>query len=143
MQNFWFYFVILGNLLVTLGTLLKITLAFKVGGTRRNFSKYYCTLPTDVTIQIHSQKLHLHFNFCFPLPFLPCSLQFVFSIGLEDMTTLILGLGVFCQWCGLLRFLSYFDTYNVSGWCGVGGGRGGEGDEWIGGERCGSEGGEG
>ena len=42
-------------------------------------------------------------------------MQAVFNVQLEDMTTLILGLGVFCQWCGLLRFLSYFDTYNVSG----------------------------
>ena len=38
MQNFWFYFVILGNLLVALGTILKITLAFKVSGNRRNLT---------------------------------------------------------------------------------------------------------
>ncbi len=30
-----------------------------------------------------------------------------------DATSIILGLAVFGQWCGLLRFLSYFETYNV------------------------------
>lgn len=39
--------------------------------------------------------------------------KIILSIPLEDATTLILGLGVFFQWCGLLRFFSYFDTYNI------------------------------
>ena len=43
-------------------------------------------------------------------------LQDVLYVKLEDCTALILGLGVFCQWCGLLHFLSYFESYNVSGW---------------------------
>ena len=41
-------------------------------------------------------------------------LYIVLSMNLEDITTIVLGLAVFLQWCGLLRFLSYFDTYNVS-----------------------------
>ena len=41
-------------------------------------------------------------------------LQDVLSVNLENSTALILGLGVFCQWCGLLHFLSYFESYNVS-----------------------------
>ena len=32
---------------------------------------------------------------------------------LVDATSIILGLAVFGQWCGLLRFLSYFDKYNM------------------------------
>ena len=35
------------------------------------------------------------------------------SIALVDITSIILGLAVFGQWCGLLRFLSYFDKYNM------------------------------
>ena len=35
------------------------------------------------------------------------------SIELVDATSIILGLAVFGQWCGLLRFLSYFDKYNM------------------------------
>ena len=68
LQNLWFYGVVFGNLLVVIGTIIKISIAFKI----------------------------------------------VLSINLEDITTIILGLAVFFQWCGLLRFLSYFDTYNVS-----------------------------
>ena len=30
-----------------------------------------------------------------------------------DITSIILGVAVFGQWCGLLRFLSYFDKYNI------------------------------
>ncbi len=35
------------------------------------------------------------------------------STALVDATSIILGLAVFGQWCGLLRFLSYFETYNM------------------------------
>ena len=34
-------------------------------------------------------------------------------MSLVDATSIILGLAVFGQWCGLLRFLSYFDKYNM------------------------------
>ena len=34
-------------------------------------------------------------------------------MSLVDATSIILGLAVFGQWCGLLRFLSYFDKYNI------------------------------
>ena len=30
-----------------------------------------------------------------------------------DTTSIILALSVFGQWCGILRFLSYFDKYNM------------------------------
>ena len=32
---------------------------------------------------------------------------------LNDVSSIIFGMGVFFQWLGLLRFLSYFDKYNV------------------------------
>lgn len=38
----------------------------------------------------------------------------ILSVGMADWTALILGLGVFYQWCGLLYFLSYFGKFNVS-----------------------------
>lgn len=30
-----------------------------------------------------------------------------------DIASIIVGLAVFAQWCGILRFLSYFDKYNM------------------------------
>lgn len=60
-------------------------------------------------------------------------MQKVLSINLEDVTALILGLGAFCQWWGLLLFLSYFDKFNVSVLCRVDGRRRDEmelGDGW-------------
>lgn len=44
---------------------------------------------------------------------LQCCLQVIDSIELVDSTSIIIGLAVFGQWCGLLRFLSYFDKYNM------------------------------
>ncbi len=35
------------------------------------------------------------------------------SIVLVDITSIMIGLAAFGQWCGLLRFLSYFDKYNM------------------------------
>ena len=35
------------------------------------------------------------------------------SIELVDVASIILGLAVFAQWCCILRFLSYFDKYNM------------------------------
>lgn len=35
------------------------------------------------------------------------------DVKFADVTSIILGLAVFGQWCGLLRFLSYFDKYNM------------------------------
>ena len=39
--------------------------------------------------------------------------QVVNSITLADTASMILGLAVIAQWCGILRFLSYFDKYNM------------------------------
>ena len=39
--------------------------------------------------------------------------QAINNIEVVDITSIILGLAVFGQWCGLLRFLSYFDKYNM------------------------------
>ena len=41
------------------------------------------------------------------------SIQRINNIEVVDITSIILGLAVFGQWCGLLRFLSYFDKYNM------------------------------
>ena len=41
-------------------------------------------------------------------------LQEVHHLEVDDVVSIIYGLGVFLQWFGLLRFLSYFDKYNVS-----------------------------
>lgn len=35
------------------------------------------------------------------------------SIAVVDIASIIVGLAVFAQWCGVLRFLSYFDHYNM------------------------------
>ncbi len=35
------------------------------------------------------------------------------STDLVDITSIILGLAVFGQWCGILRFLRYMETYNI------------------------------
>jgi mucolipin 3 len=35
------------------------------------------------------------------------------SMNMVDITSIIVGLAVFAQWCGILRFLSYFDKYNM------------------------------
>lgn len=35
------------------------------------------------------------------------------SIAMVDIASIIVGLAVFAQWCGILRFLSYFDNYNM------------------------------
>ena len=44
----------------------------------------------------------------------PCPhTQQIHSLELVDITSIILGLSVFGQWMGLLRFLSYFDKYNM------------------------------
>ena len=94
---------------------------------------FYSLCMLTYPIKICKQMLSIFTRFSFPFLYLfyPttsfCPVQAVLNVQLEDMTTLILGLGVFCQWCGLLRFLSYFDTYNVSG-------REGEGDGcgWMG-----------
>ena len=37
----------------------------------------------------------------------------VTTIEVVDFTSIILGLAVFAQWCCILRFLSYFDKYNM------------------------------
>ena len=34
-------------------------------------------------------------------------------MNMVDITSIIVGLAVFAQWCGILRFLSYFDKYNM------------------------------
>ena len=44
------------------------------------------------------------------------ALQDALSLELENWMAPILGLGVFCQWFGLLRFFSYFESFNVSAW---------------------------
>jgi hypothetical protein len=36
-----------------------------------------------------------------------------FILELNDISSIIFGLGVFFQWTGILRFLSYFDKYNM------------------------------
>ena len=41
-------------------------------------------------------------------------IQEVHHLEIDDIVSIVYGLGVFLQWCGLLRFLSYFDKYNVS-----------------------------
>ena len=40
-------------------------------------------------------------------------LQAINSIIVMDIASIILGLAVMSQWCGILRFLSYFDKYNM------------------------------
>ncbi|CAI8007043.1 Mucolipin-3 [Geodia barretti] len=35
------------------------------------------------------------------------------SMNMVDITSIIVGLACFAQWCGILRFLSYFDKYNM------------------------------
>ena len=49
-------------------------------------------------------------------PYPLMALQYVLSLELENWMAPILGLGVFCQWFGLLRFFSYFESFNVSAW---------------------------
>eukprot|EP00731_Ephydatia_muelleri_P025043 Em0017g126a len=39
--------------------------------------------------------------------------QEIYSTSMIDTTSIILALSVFGQWCGILRFLSYFDKYNM------------------------------
>ena len=43
LQNFWLYGMVVGNSLVTVGTALKITLAFK--GVRRQITTYNDNIP--------------------------------------------------------------------------------------------------
>lgn len=35
------------------------------------------------------------------------------AMAVIDIASIIVGLAVFAQWCGILRFLSYFDKYNM------------------------------
>ena len=40
-------------------------------------------------------------------------MQVINDVHVVDGTSIVLGLAVFGQWCGLLRFLGYFDKYNM------------------------------
>ena len=52
-------------------------------------------------------------NHCVLTRLVPLSHQVVNSTTLADIASIILGVAVIAQWCGILRFLSYFDKYNM------------------------------
>ena len=60
---------------------------------------------------IYNYVQELHLCSSCSISFMP--LQVALSVELENCTALILGLGLFFQWCGLLHFFSYFDKFNV------------------------------
>lgn len=45
--------------------------------------------------------------------FLITQYEEVHHLEIDDVVSIVYGIGVFLQWCGLLRFLSYFDKYNM------------------------------
>ena len=83
--NFWHVGAIISNLLVLVGSIMKISLTFNVS---------HPCLHGNLLCSIHLTQLSN-------------------DIMVFDATSIILGLAVFGQWCGLLRFLSYFDKYNM------------------------------
>ena len=141
--NMWFVAVILSNCLATVGALLRLIIAFRVYVVFSPISPSFPpslppSLPpllpsflTDLPPSLpyshpHSSlrpslytsllSIPLSLSPSLPLflsPSLSHTLQPLPSIAVVDIASIIVGLAVFAQWCGVLRFLSYFDHYNM------------------------------
>ena len=88
--NLWFLGLVISNGLVLVASVMKFIIDYAVG------------LVTN-----------MHVFVCTSFPLSHTCMQNLDSIELVDATSIILGLAVFGQWCGILRFLSYFDKYNI------------------------------
>ena len=100
--NLWFVGLIVSNGLVLVGSIMKLVISYTVSlciALSPYITGVYSSCLTTLAL---CTRTHTHTH-----------TQNPDSIALVDITSIILGLAVFGQWCGLLRFLSYFDKYNM------------------------------
>ena len=88
--SIWHIMVIFSNMLAVVGSILKLLLSINVSNGILNFAWF-------------STKSCILLRYS----------QVINDINVVDGTSIVLGLAVLGQWFGLLRFLSYFDQYNM------------------------------
>ena len=106
--NLWHVGVISSNALVIVGSILKLLISYNVSTSPLSLYSLSPSLsfpPLSLLYLNYSLSSSTHAH--------SLSLQIINNIEVVDITSIILGLAVFGQWCGLLRFLSYFDKYNM------------------------------
>ena len=119
--NLWHVGVISSNALVIVGSILKLLISYNVSTSPSLSLLSLSTLspppfhpPTPPSLSFPPLSLlYLNYSLSSSTHAHSLSLQIINNIEVVDITSIILGLAVFGQWCGLLRFLSYFDKYNM------------------------------
>lgn len=115
--NGWYILLVISDVLTVLGTIMKIGIESKVGGhrgvkmvTKGQAGSFLAAVPTCGRRWGLLGPREGHRSRLRPVP--PPSLQ---NFASYDVCSILLGTSTLLVWVGVIRYLTFFQKYNVSG----------------------------